>query len=136
MISKYILWITFLNEPELISCTQLNGFTYFYQIRIILFTIIICLQTVKCFQVLLINTNNSINHQSFVYTQLNDQTVLFQGIQFSMSTKLNSSKYSYESLTIQLNISHLFTRLRQLSHESFVYIVACKSSSISNNYAI
>ena len=29
--------------------------------------------------------NNSIKHQSFVYAQLNDQTVLFQTIQFSMS---------------------------------------------------
>ena len=30
-------------------------------------------------------TNNSIKHQSFVYTRLNDQTVLFQTIQFSIS---------------------------------------------------
>ena len=30
-------------------------------------------------------TNNSIKHQSFVYTQLNDQTVLFQAIQVSIS---------------------------------------------------
>ena len=28
-------------------------------------------------------TDNSIRHQSFVYTYLNDQTVLFQAIQFS-----------------------------------------------------
>ena len=28
--------------------------------------------------------DNSIKHQSFVYTQLNAQTVLFQAIQFSM----------------------------------------------------
>ena len=40
---------------------------------------------VKLFQVLLCITNSSIKHQSFVYTQLNDQTVLFQTIQFSMS---------------------------------------------------
>ena len=83
---------------------------------------------VKWFQVLLRITNNSIKHQSFVYRQLNDQTVpfqtiqfnisipffvytqlnlktvLFQSIQFSMSTKLNDFKYSYVSLTIQLNI--------------------------------
>ena len=40
MISKHILLIPFLNEPELFFFfTQLNGFTYFYQIRIILFTI-------------------------------------------------------------------------------------------------
>ena len=36
------------------------------------------------------------------YTQLNDQTVLFL-------TKCNSSKYCYVQLTIQLNISNLFT---------------------------
>ena len=48
------------------------------------------MHTVKCFHILLFNTNNSIKHQSFVYTQLKDQTVLFQTIQFSMSTKLNT----------------------------------------------
>ena len=30
-------------------------------------------------------TNNSIQHQTFVYIQLKDQTVLFQSIQFSIS---------------------------------------------------
>ena len=39
MIGKHILLITFFNEPELIFCTQLNGFKYFYQTGIILFTI-------------------------------------------------------------------------------------------------
>ena len=39
---------------------------------------------VKWFQVLLCITNNSIKHQSLVYIQLNDQTVLFLIIQFSM----------------------------------------------------
>ena len=55
MICKHILFITFLNEPK-----------------------IILLQTVKWFQLLLCITNNSIKHQSFVYTQLNVKTVLFQ----------------------------------------------------------
>ena len=41
--------------------------------------------TVKWFQILLCITNDSIRHQSFVYTQLNDQTVLFQTIQFCIS---------------------------------------------------
>ena len=63
MICKHILLITFLNEPELI----------------------VFLHMVKWFQVLLCNTNNSIKHQSFVYTQLNDQTVLFPKIKFSIS---------------------------------------------------
>ena len=34
------------------------------------------------------NQTNLIKHQSFVYTQLNVKTVLFQTIQFSMSTQL------------------------------------------------
>ena len=38
-----------------------------------LLLIIFFLRTVKCFQVFLFNTNNSIKHQSFAYTQLNDQ---------------------------------------------------------------
>ena len=41
---------------------------------------------VKWFQVLLCITNNSIKHQSFVYTQLNVKTVLFTTIQFCIST--------------------------------------------------
>ena len=43
------------------------------------------MHTIKCFQILLFNTNNSIKHQSLAYTQLNDQTVLFLAIQFSIS---------------------------------------------------
>ena len=39
----------------------------------------------KWFQVLLCITNNSIKHQSFLYTLLNDQTVLFLTIHFSIS---------------------------------------------------
>ena len=35
---------------------------------------------------LLCNTNNSIKFKSFAYAQLNDQTVLFQTIKFSIST--------------------------------------------------
>ena len=62
MICNYILLIMFLNEPKLIL-----------------------LHTVKCFLVLLSITNNSNKHQSFVYTQLNDQTVLSQIIQYRLS---------------------------------------------------
>ena len=47
--------------------------------------LIIRSHTVKWFQVLLCITSNSIRHQSFVYTQSIDQTVLFQTIQFSIS---------------------------------------------------
>ena len=45
---------------------------------------------VKWFQVLLCIINNSIKHQSFIYTQLNVKTVLFQTIQFSLSTQFSS----------------------------------------------
>ena len=48
----------------------------------------------------------NINH---FYTQLNDQTVLFQTILLNLSTKLIGSNYCYILLTIQLNINHLFT---------------------------
>ena len=62
MICKHILLLIFLNEPNLIL-----------------------LHAVKWLQVLLCIINNSIKHQSFVYTQLNDQIILFQTIQFSIS---------------------------------------------------
>ena len=42
------------------------------------------MHTVKWFQILLCITNNSVKHQSFVYTSLNDQ-FLFLIIQFSAS---------------------------------------------------
>ena len=52
-------------------------------------------------------TNYSIKHQSFVYIQLNDQTILFQTIQLSINQQ--SSKYCYVSWTVQISIRHLFS---------------------------
>ena len=46
---------------------------------------LILLHCVKWFQVLLYIANNSIKHYSFVYSQLNDQTVRLQTIQFSIT---------------------------------------------------
>ena len=43
----------------------------------------ILFHTVNWFQVLLCITNNSFKYESFVYKQLNNQTVLFLTIQFS-----------------------------------------------------
>ena len=40
---------------------------------------------VKWFQVLLCISHISIKHQSFIYTQVKDLTVLFQTIHFSIS---------------------------------------------------
>ena len=45
----------------------------------------ILMHTVKWYQVLLCISNNSIKHQSFVYAQLNDQTILFLTIRFSVN---------------------------------------------------
>ena len=39
MISKNILYIVFLNEPELLFYWELKDFTYFYLIQIVLFSI-------------------------------------------------------------------------------------------------
>ena len=61
MICKDILFITFLNDPKLIL-----------------------FHTAKGFQILLCITNYSIK-SSFIYTQLNDQIVLFLIIHFSIS---------------------------------------------------
>ena len=57
---------------------------------------------VKWFQVLLSITNNSIKHQSFVYTQLNEQTVLFLTIQFSLS----------HLFTLSLNVKQFYLTKR------------------------
>ena len=62
MICKYILLVTFLNEPKLIL-----------------------LHIVECSQVLLFITNNLIKNQLFANMQLNYQTILFLTIQFSIS---------------------------------------------------
>ena len=70
MIGKHILLITYLNEPEITS-----------------------FHTLKWFQVLLSNKNNSVYYESFFCTQL------------------NGSKYCYVSQTIQLNTSHSYTQL-------------------------
>ena len=48
MICKQILLIIFLNEPELIFCTQLNGFKYYNSTLIIYSTLHIHLNFVKC----------------------------------------------------------------------------------------
>ena len=87
-----------------------NCSKYHYVILIIQFR-----HTVKEFQVLLFNTNNSIHfntlihsntwnhftnnsirHQSLVYTQLNDQTVPFLNIQLSINHLLNCQTVLFE----------------------------------------
>ena len=77
-------------------CTQSNGYKYSYVIPIIQFQ-----HTVKEFQALLFNTNNSMQYDSFICTQL------------------NSSKYCCVSLTIQLDISHLFTHNKMVKQFYF-----------------
>ena len=48
---------------------------------------------VKWFQILQCITNYSIKYQSFVYTQLNDQTVLFPAIHFISLYCINLDGY-------------------------------------------
>ena len=85
------------------TCTQLNGFKHrdvtltiqfrhsVKEIQVMLFNTNnsiqhsrICFPTVKWFQVLLCITNNSIKVQSLVYAHLNGQTILFLTIRFSI----------------------------------------------------
>ena len=54
------------------------------------------------FQLLLCITDNSIKHQSFVYTQLNDQTVLFQTIQFIISIQFKCQPYQVLPLRVRV----------------------------------
>ena len=54
-------------------------------LQVLLFNTIYSFADSWKFQVLLCTTNDTIKYQSFVYTQLNDQTVTFQIIQFSIS---------------------------------------------------
>ena len=77
MSENSLLVISFLNE--------LNWFVYDY------------FYTVKWFQFLLFSTNNSIQHYSFVCTQL------------------NGSKYCYVSLKIQLDNHFVYTHLNGLT---------------------
>ena len=87
--------ITFSIQHYSFICTQTNGSKYCNVIPIIQFK-----RMVQDFQVLLSNTNKSAQHYSLVCKQL------------------NGSKYCYISLTIQLNISHLFT-LCQVVKQSY-----------------
>ena len=92
-------------------CTQLYHFKHYHITQTIQFR-----HTVKEFQVLLINTNNSIQHYSF------------------NSTQLNCSK----SLTIQLNISHLFTHTFKWSNSSICNNSTCHlfAHSLNENRSI
>ena len=67
------------------SLIQLNGFNYFYLIQIILFTINHLFAQSWWFKYCYISL--TIRYQSFVYTQLNVKTILFQTIRFSISTQ-------------------------------------------------
>ena len=57
---------------------------------------------------MLFNTENSIKHQLFVYAQLNDQTVLFQAIQFSLS----------HLFSLSLNVE-----VHRLCQNSFIWLI-------------
>ena len=83
-------------------CTQLNGFKHCYIILAIQLK-----QTVKEFQVLLFNTNNSI-HYSFIRTQLNRSQYCYVSLTIQLNSHLFTSGQTVLYLKIQFNISHLF----------------------------
>ena len=90
IISKQILKNNFWNKPELLF-----------------------LYTVKLFHLisntsLLFTHSHLFKYSFFCLHTVKSKTVLFQTIQFSMSTKLNCSEYWYVSPKIQLKSSHLF----------------------------
>ena len=94
MISKHILKIIFLNEPEVISFRTVKWF-HLFQSNIdnsIIYQLFVCTQFIV-FKYCI--TNHSIKHQSF-NTQLNDQTVLFQTIQFSIGTQFKCRKVLFD----------------------------------------
>ena len=80
------------STPILNACTKKSG-----NLLNVPRMIFIYVNKVNSFQVLLCISNNSMKHQSFVYTQLNDQTVLYLTIQFSISHLLALSLMSNSS---------------------------------------
>ena len=87
--------------------------------------LIFCVQTIKCLQVLLFNTDNSSQHYSLICTQSNGSKncYIIPIIQFLhtvkrfqvfhtnsfICTQLNGSKYCYGTLTIRFIIIYLQT---------------------------
>ena len=111
--------------------------------------LIICLQSVKWLQVLLFNTNYSIQHYSFICTFLNCSKYFyvipilqfqhavkeFQVLLLSTNnsiqhysficTQLNGSKYCYILLTIQLKISHSCINDQAVLFQSIQFKIEC-----------
>ena len=87
---------------------------------------LILLHTVKCFQLLLCITNNSIKHQLFVYSQLNDQTVQSLTIQFSISRL-----FAHSLNAKQLYLTHRQDPIRCYHSRPERYSAFPQSSSIT-----
>ena len=64
--------------------------------------------------------NNSIKHESFVYTQLNDQTVLFRTIQFSTS----------HLFVLSLNVKQFYLSIRLEIIEIYLKTIIYKKGAI------
>ena len=78
--------------------------------------------------------NNSIKHQSFVYTQLNDPTVLFLTIQFSVSYCLHSVKYQTVLFDPQIRPYQVLppqARVDQRAMAIKLYVMSSQSASIT-----
>ena len=86
------------------------------------------INNVTYFQVLLCITNKSIKNHTFFYTQLNDQRVLFQTIQFNISTQFKCQAVlfdpligPYQVLSIWAKVNLGVMALKRIPHSSMLH---------------
>ena len=113
---------------KLFIWTQLNCSKYCYIISIIQFR-----YTVQKFLIFLCHTNNSIKHQSFVCTQLNGQTVLFDPL---------TGPYQVLTLRVRVNLgamtmkgfSIFHTASGQESHHQMQFWIIFTTLMVEESY--
>ena len=89
-------------------------------------------KAIQLSQTVLIQTNQFSISIVFVYIQLNVKTVLFQTIQFRMSTQFNCQK-TFLFKAIQFSQTVLIQTIQFSMSILFVYIQLNVKTSISNN---
>ena len=142
---NHLLVILFLNELELICLptsitfvsTQLNGFNYCDLMLIFLFNIN-CLfaDRKKWFQVLLFNTNYSIQHYSFIYIQSNGSKYFYVIPIILCCIQVNVFKYSTQIVylyTLEWFQVLLYNTNNGNEHQSFVYTQSILFQTIQFN---
>ena len=121
MISKRILWITFLNKPEIIF-TRLNGFTYFNPKRIIL----------------LYNHNQQYIHiymQKYIQHSNDERIQFFRKIYLSLYSKRVRKGYEgYYCLRgefeTEQRLQHIDPQLSRLSQPFFPVLLSCSTGGM------